>query len=228
MSKDPRTINYLYDLIENDYAWRITELSNFRGSLLVEKNEKAQKAEIRAGIALLYAHWEGFVKQVTNWYYEFVGFQSLTIEELNDSFASIVLRGDLNVLGDSNKLKDHRRVIRTLFEEMNKTANFSKTSPIRTSNLTFEVFEDVCILLGIDINEFEERYRRKFDRSVKLTINEDLVGQRNSIAHGEYLAIKLEDYKKLYDIVVNGFIYNFKEIIMDCVLNKKYLRTDAK
>jgi hypothetical protein len=47
------------------------------------------------------------------------------------------------------------------------------------------------------------------------TYDEDLVGQRNRIAHGEYLPVSIEEFKKLYDIVVNGFLFNFKEIVMD-------------
>lgn len=228
MSIEPKTLTYLYELVEKDYAWRISELSNYRSALLTERNEKAQKAKIRAGVALLYAHWEGFVKQLANWYYDFVSFQSHNVSDLSESFASIILRAELNVLENSNKIKDHQRVIKMIFEGMNKTAYFSSKSPIKTSNLKFEIFEDICILLGINPIEFESRYKRKFDRNIQLTIDEDLVGQRNSIAHGEYLPISIEEYKKLYDIVVNGFLFNFKEIVMDCATNKKYLRNREK
>jgi hypothetical protein len=228
MSIEPKTLTYLYELIEKDYAWRISELSNYRSALLTEQNEKAQKAKIRAGVALLYAHWEGFIKQLANWYYDFVSFQSHNISDLSESFASIILRAELNVLESSNKIKDHQRVIKMIFEGMNKTAYFSSKSPIKVSNLKFEIFEDVCILLGINPLEFESRYKRKFDRNIQLTIDEDLVGQRNSIAHGEYLPISIEKYKNIYDIVVNGFLFNFKEIVMDCATNKKYLRNREK
>lgn len=224
MSKEPRNLNYLYDLIEKDYAWRISELSNYKSALIIEKNEKAQKAKIRAGVALLYAHWEGFVKKLANWYYEFVSYQSNNISDLSDSFASIILRAELNVLDNSNRIKDHQRVIKVIFDGMNKTAFFSSKCPIKTSNLNFELFEDVCILLGINPLEFENRYKRKYDRNIQLTIDEDLVGQRNSIAHGEYLPVSIEEFKKLFDIVVNGFLFNFKEIVMDCASNKRYLR----
>ncbi len=226
MTKEPKTLTYFYELVEKDYAWRISELSNYRSALITEQNEKAKKAKIRAGVALLYAHWEGFIKQLANWYYDFVSFQSHNISDLSESFASIILRAELKILENSNKIKDHQRVIKMIFEGMNKTAYFSSKSPIRTSNLKFEIFEDVCILLGIDPIEFESRYKRGFDRNIRLTIDEDLVGQRNSIAHGEYLPISIEEYKKLYDIVVNGFLYNFKEIVMDCATNKKYLRSN--
>ncbi len=228
MSKEPKNLTYLFEIIEKDYAWRISELSNYRNALISEHNEKAQKAKIRAGVALLYAHWEGFVKQLANWYYEFVSYQSINISDLSDSFASIILRAELNVLENSNKLKDHQRVIKLIFEGMNKKAFFSSKSPIKTSNLKFEIFEDVCILLGINPSEFESRYKRKFDRNIQLTIDEDLVGQRNSIAHGEYLPVTIDEFKKLYDIVVNGFLFNFKEIVMDSASTKKYLRNHEK
>ena len=222
---EARTLTFLYMMIEKDYAWRVIELSNFRSSLLIEKNERAKKAKIRAGIALLYSHWEGFVKTIAEFYYEFVGFQNHKIEELNDAFVSITLRSELNLLINTNKLKIHTQLIRTLIDEKQKIAHFSSISPIRTSNLKFNVFEDVCILLGIEPAEFEIRYRGKFDRNIQLTIDEDLVDKRNSIAHGEYLSVSLNDYAKLYDIVINGFLFNFKEIIMDSAQNKKYLRT---
>jgi len=228
MSKVPKSLTFLYELIEKDYAWRITELSNYRNALIAEQNEKVRKATIRAGVPLLYAHWEGFVRQLANWYYEFVSYQSHNISDLSDSFASIILRAELNILEKSNKLKNHQRVVKMIFEEMNKTAFFSTRSPIKTSNLKYEIFEDVCILLGISPTEFESRNKSKFDRNIQLTIDKDLVGQRNSIAHGEYLQMSIEEFKKLYDIVVNGFLFNFKEIVMDCASNKKYLREYEK
>ena len=228
MSIEIKTLSILYDAIEDDYKWRITELSNFRNSTLSEKNIKVQKAQIRAGVALLYAHWEGFIKHASNLYYEYVRNQSLVVEELNDSFIGILLRGELNLLQTSNKLKDHKTVIKTIIDEKTKKANFSSTVPIKTANLKYEVFEDVCILLGINLDEFEQRCKVKYDRNIKRTIDDDLVGQRNSIAHGEYLSIKLEDYKTLYEIIINGFLYNFKEIVMDCAANKKYLRNYVK
>jgi hypothetical protein len=221
---EPRTISMLNEAIEREYSWRISELSNFKSSLLSEGIDKAQKAKIRAGVALLYAHWEGFVKNVANLYYSHVSFQNINIKDLNDAFVSILLRGELHELTNSKSLKIHQRIVNEILSATNNKANFPSNSPIRTSNLRFSVFEDVCILIAVDPNEFETRYKRDFDRSLELTINEDLVDVRNSIAHGVYFPVKLEEFKKLYDIVVNGFLYNFKEIVLDSAQNKKYLR----
>lgn len=225
MSKEPRTLALLYDSIEDDYKWRITELSNFRSAVLSEQNEKAKKALIRAGVALLYAHWEGFVKNVADKYYQFVSYQSHKIEELSNCFVSILLRGEIELLSKSKKLVQHNRLIEMFFEEQAKDAHFPPKSPIQTSNLKFDVFEDVCVMIGTTIEDFRSHYRSKgFDRDIELTINEDLVSRRNSIAHGERIPINLDEYKLLYRIVVNGFLYVFKEQVMNAAQNKKYLR----
>lgn len=221
---EPRTLTLLYELMEAEYSWRIVELSNFKSSLVIENNDKAKRAKIRAGVTLLYSHWEGFVKRAADLYYQFVGFQNLKLEELNNAFVSISLRSELNLFQDSKKLSLHNQIIKTLIDEKNKIATFSTQSPIRTSNLNFSIFEDVCVLLAIDTSEFEKRYKRSFDRNIQLTIDEDLVARRNTIAHGNYLPVSFDDFIKLYDIVVNGFLYNFKEIIMDCAQTKKYIR----
>lgn len=222
----PRTIILLYEAIEKEYGWRITELSNYKNSVLLSKG-KAQEGMLRAGVALLYAHWEGFIKKVSDFYYEFVSYQNLKIEDLNDAFVGIALRNEVELLLKSKKLLQHSKLVRILIEEKQKCARFSSNSPIKTSNLKFEVFEDVCILIGIEPSLFEERYKVCFDRSIELTIDEDLVKKRNTIAHGEFLSVNVEDYKSLYNTVVNGFLYNFKEIVMDAAQSKKYLRISA-
>lgn len=220
---EPRTITLLYESIEKEYAWRITELSNFKNSVLLSRGT-AQSGMLRAGVALLYAHWEGFVKKISDLYYEFVSFQNLKIQELNDAFVGIVLRNEIELLLKSRKLLRHTQLIKILFEQKQKEAYFSSSSPIRTSNLKYSVFQDVCIMIGIEPSIFESRYKVSFDRNIELTIDEDLVKRRNVIAHGEYLSISIEEYKNLYQTVVNGFLYNFKEIIMDAAQSRSYLR----
>jgi len=200
-------------------------LSNFRSSVLQSKG-KAQDGMIRAGVALLYAHWEGFIKKVADLYYSFVSYQDLKIEDLNDAFVGIALRSEIELLLKSKKLLQHTKLVKILIEEKQKKAYFSSTSPIKTSNLKYDVFEDVCILIGIDPSLFKERYRTSFDRNIELTIDEDLVNRRNTIAHGEFLIVTVEEYKSLYNTIVNGFLFNFKEIVMDAAQSKKYKRKE--
>ena len=222
--KQIRNLTDLYDNIEKEYAWRITELSNYRNLTLNEEGKKLDTL-IRAGITLLYAHWEGFIKKSSDLYYSFVINQSHKISELNNSFISIALRNEINELQSSKKLKIHNNVVNTFFNQSAKIPNFSNTSPIRTSNLKYEIFEDVCLMIGVDINEFHIRYRTGgFDRELEKYIDETLLNNRNTIAHGNYLIINKKEFKEIYDVIVKGLLYSFKELLMDCAQNKKYLK----
>jgi MAE_28990/MAE_18760-like HEPN len=223
---EPRTLTSLYECIDKEYKWRITELSNYRTIVLANKdNAKAQTGLIRAGVALLYAHWEGFIKKIADLYYAFVGYQNCTIGELSDCFISIALRSEIEQLQSSKKIKIHNEIVHTFFERKNRKANFSATSPIKTANLNYEIFEDVCLMIGIDINQLHERYKRKgYDRNFEHTINKDLLEKRNFIAHGDYLHIKEKEYKELYDVIINGILFNFKELVMDCARQQTYKR----
>jgi MAE_28990/MAE_18760-like HEPN len=221
---EPKTLALLYERIEKEYQWRISELSSFRSTVL-SATGNAQKGMIRAGIALLYAHWEGFIKKCADLYYEFVAFQKCKIHQLSDCFVSIALRSEIDKLQNTKKLLIQTEVVRFFFENQDKTAYFSATSPIRTSNLKYDVFEDVCTMIGIDIIQLEEQYKRKFDRNIKKTINDDLVDKRNFIAHGDFLEVTEKEYKELYNVIINGLLYVFKEQVMNAAQNEKYLRT---
>ncbi len=222
--KKIRNLSELFENIEKEYAWRITELSSYRNIAMSETGKRLESL-IRAGVTLLYAHWEGFIKESADLYYSFVINQSHQLNELNNSFVSIALRSEINDLQNSKKLKIHNSVIHSFYNENNKVPDFSFTSPIRTSNLKFEIFEDVCLMIGININEFHIRYKSKgFDRELEKYIDETLLNQRNTIAHGNYLKIDKTEFKEIYDVIVNGLLYSFKELIMDCAQNKKYLR----
>ena len=125
----------------------------------------------------------------------------------------------------TTKLFIHNKVINSFFNEHNKIPNFSSNSPIRTSNLKFEIFEDVCLMIGVEISVFKKRYRdRGYDRDLQLYIDENLLLKRNTIAHGNYLVISKDEFKELYDVIVNGLLFSFKETLMDCAQNKKYLQ----
>ena len=65
MSKENRTEQMLVDNLDNDLAWRIKELSIIKNKIPQSKNNE-QEALIRAGVTILYAHWEGFVKNAVN------------------------------------------------------------------------------------------------------------------------------------------------------------------
>lgn len=56
-----RTLPELMSALSDELVWRQTEIVNLRMEAATAK-ELARKAILRAGVALAYAHWEGFVK----------------------------------------------------------------------------------------------------------------------------------------------------------------------
>jgi hypothetical protein len=104
MSVEPKTISILQEMLDAELSWRIQELSNFRNSIPREKGV-AQKSLIRAGVTLLYAHWEGFIKEASLQYYHFVSYQKHNIEAFNSGFISILLSREVNELLDTKKIK---------------------------------------------------------------------------------------------------------------------------
>ena len=203
MSKENKTLDILLDNISEEWIWRVKELDDFKSVLEKTKDKSSKAALIRAGITLLYAHWEGFVKQCSHHYYNFVTTKGYKLNELRDGFVAISMKKELNELIDSRKVVMQSRAISILFNEFEKRGVFPDDLPLKTSNLTFEMFEEYCTLIGIEILPFETK--RQF-------INQRLVGNRNNIAHGKYLLIEEIDYKEIFNLTL-ALMKRFKDSI---------------
>ena len=56
-----RSADQLLTLLDNEMAWRLKEMHELRSAVKAAKGTNID-THIRAGVAMLYAHWEGFVK----------------------------------------------------------------------------------------------------------------------------------------------------------------------
>jgi hypothetical protein len=57
-----RTAEQLYDVLAADLIWRKKELSAYKLAMeAAERSPDRRQAFLRGAVALLYAHWEGFV-----------------------------------------------------------------------------------------------------------------------------------------------------------------------
>lgn len=97
-----KTIEKLQDLLDNDFAWRKKELIDFQMMIHATKNGTV----CRMGIALLCAHFEGFIKKAANYYVVFVSSQNLRISQLHMNFAAICCQGNLNSCSDTDKISN--------------------------------------------------------------------------------------------------------------------------
>ena len=76
---------------------------------------------LRIGITFLYAHWEGFVKESTVYYINFLRNQNYTYGELTDCFVGWTLKPKIK-LCSNHKISLYYEVIDILVNKKNELA----------------------------------------------------------------------------------------------------------
>ncbi|MFD5744799.1 MAE_28990/MAE_18760 family HEPN-like nuclease [Streptomyces massasporeus] len=181
-----RTTEHLYDFISADLSWRKKELSVFKGQ--VEKAESGiRPALLRASIALLYAHWEGFVKNCAHAYLCYLASLKLSYLQLRPELAALAMRARLEEFETTNRSLIHATLVRDIRENASSRAKIpTSRDAVRTfSNLNYDRLCDILCSVGCDFS----RYTPYQD-----LIDEQLLAARNRIAHGEEDYIRLTDW----------------------------------
>ena len=211
-----RTTNQLYAALSAELVWRKKELSDLK-LLIDDRSQSKSKRNVllRSGVALLYAHWEGFVKAAATAYLEFIAAQRLKNKELAVHLLALSARPTLNNATGANNITAHLQVAQFFIEQSEEECKIPYRDAIRTSNLNYELFQDIGRMLGLDLS--------RADTSRHL-IDERLLKNRNSIAHGEYLAVDQDDYDDLHYEVIN-LLDLFRNENTNCAVQGKYLRT---
>ena len=194
-----RTANLLSDVLLDDLSWRKKELINIK---LMHEGARDHQAEMlrRAGIALLYAHWEGYVKTAGTAYVEFVARQSLTYRDLTPNFIALGMRTFLKEAVGSWKGEMLSRVVNFFATEVSHRARLNWDHAVQTkANLSADLLRDIVMTLGLDYRPFEVR-----EKSVIELLRE----RRNSIAHGRRLPVDAAEYVRLHNEVVGHDVYS--------------------
>lgn len=206
------TLDQLEDVLAEEIAWRRTELHSLLSEIRSARGP-AQNALCRAGVALLYAHWEGFTKLSLGLYLKYVARRRLTMDELQYCFVAMALDLQMRRHSSSNIGIEH---VKWLLEEGSSRANLSQSGPMNTkSNLNSAVCEELLRSVGISPAAFGTR--GKF-------IDYKLLKARNEIAHGEYLPVRAEDYEDLHTEVLE-LIETIRRLVIDAAENKRYRRS---
>jgi hypothetical protein len=187
-----RTITQLQDALDAEMGWRILEISAFKVATKVDGGNR--KAFLRAGVALVYAHWEGFIKASSEFYLNFVDNQGHIYRDLKSCFAVFGLKGKLAVLTESRKARSNIEAFDFVLDEMDKPARMKMSAAIDTeSNLTSQVFSNIAASLNIAVTPYETKFN---------LIDERLVRRRNKVAHGDYLDLDPDDFRSLADEIL--------------------------
>ena len=210
-----RTITDLQDCLDHDFSWRLKEVADLKDSAR-KTSSASRRTIIRAGIALLYAHWEGFIKTTSQAYLEYVSRKGLQLSELKSCFVVLGLKRHLSDLETNKKTIAGVQSLEFIQERLGRRDRMNLSAAIDTeSNLSSAVFDNIANSIAIDTSRYEAYYH---------LLDESLLARRNSVAHGEYLDIDATEWRKLADQVL-FLMRQFKTDIENNATTEGFRRT---
>jgi hypothetical protein len=184
-----RSTEELYDRIYSDLAWRKHELVLYDSQLGAGRSD-ISRALLRGSVALLYAHWEGFVKNACHYYLCYLASRSPMFSQLIPELAALALRARISEAILAKKIAMRAELVRDIRERAQERATIpTNRDAVKTeSNLSYGVLIDILSSVGLDA----DRYSEYAD-----LIDDQLVNSRNKIAHGENAYIAKPEWQDL-------------------------------
>ncbi|GCE03960.1 MAE_28990/MAE_18760 family HEPN-like nuclease [Dictyobacter aurantiacus] len=209
-----RTIEDLQTVLDSELAWRKKELATIKGLVTTKSSRDVTNFYLRSGIALTYAHWEGFIKVAGDAYLTYISSQRLPYSALTMNFSALATKKIMNAASSSNKVTAYTKITEFFTIGVNNRCSFS--SEIETkSNLSSEVLKEITYILNIDYRDYETKAN---------LIDERLLKNRNGVAHGKYLLIDVDEFIELHTTIVE-LLDLFANQISNAAYTKAYKRT---
>jgi hypothetical protein len=185
-----RTPQEFDDFVDAELAWRRKEMIDFRLMVRTASGSTC-RALCRAGVAMAYAHWEGFTKAGCQAYLDYVAKRKLTLREMAPPFAALAIERQ----AESNASQHQRALVRVQMLRDNAGERFPlpRDHIVETrSNLSSEVLANIFQALGLETSLLEQKFN---------LLDRNLLPARNSIAHGRETAPTPEDFEQVHDQV---------------------------
>lgn len=199
--------------IHADSAWRKKEISSFKQRVARAEGE-ARAIMMRAGILILYAHWEGFVKFSSEIYIAHINERIARFDiPLIDHYKTLLMWRCVQRRGDYPHAKTPLGFLDVVQEWKSKPdRKISEDMIDAESNLNSAVLKKILRIIDIPFTDFASKQN---------LIDEKLLGRRNPIAHGERRDINIEEYNEA-DQEVRLLLDTFQKKIEDCVQNSSF------
>lgn len=214
-----KDLESLEERIDREFAWRKLELLQLK--MAIENNNAtiSKKTLVRSGIALLCAHWEGFIRSVANYYVVYICGQKIKNKDLKENFFALKIKKDILLSGESTKNSVHTKFLLKI--ESLKDEDFyirygdRPTQRIinTDSNLSFELFDEIIQSVGLEnIYETKKNY-----------IDSEMLKYRHEIVHGESYKDREYNFSEVYDQVLS-IMESFKAQVIEAAEKRKYLK----
>ena len=226
--------------IDSCRAWRRQELSRVKmdiESLNAEDGlyEQNVRYVLRRSYLMLYAHWEGYIKEVGQKYTKSVSKEKIQYRNASDVIVASSLKTALTNLGGANTHDAHIDFVNK-FRDLLSDGKYVDRKYVKInekiidakSNLNYELFIDILKKLDI-VDNIDDKMLPSEIESLKTDIDTNLLKVRNEVAHGEktmgILGLKknIEEYLSLHDRI-SKIMYDFSEWVIDAWQEKRYLK----
>jgi hypothetical protein len=211
-----RTIEELEDKLESDLSWRKKEILSLK--LLIDSDEINKKILLRSGIALLCAHFEGFIKNSSNYYIIYVSNLKIKSNYIINTLVAIKIKNSIKSCSETDKHSIHGEML-NLIEKIKEKSFFIKYTedkPIisTNSNPTSEVLKEILKTIGINSEIFDIK---------KQYIDHSLLMNRHKVVHGERHDLDYEDFISTFNIVLE-LLDSYKELIIHAAESELFLK----
>jgi hypothetical protein len=173
---------------------------------------QAKPALLRAMIAMIYAHWEGYVRVCANRYFEYLTMRRMPFAGLERQIYVNTFLIRLNALHQSGAgIEARSKIINDILDGLDGT--FRRLNPLlidTKSNLSTDVITEICLICSVDSSHFEAK---------RILIDKLILKRRNAIAHGQQEFIKEEEVDDLVAETL-ALMDHFRTLLE----NKVYLR----
>jgi hypothetical protein len=206
-----RSKEELIDVLSSDLGWRKKELTTLYNNVITS-NSKTLPTALRCASVMLYAHWEGFVKNSAESYLTYVKFQKLKLNQVNSNILALSLKQKIKEFSLTNKATLHVEFVNFFQNNLSEKVSFSETDSIKTqSNLNSVILKEIFATIGLEISNYELKSN---------LIDQQLIKYRNDIAHGNQPPLNKHEYEVLHAEILGMLDNIFTDISNSVVLDK--------
>lgn len=185
--------------------WRIRELESLKkiGIIALNENPLREKQQYyRMCIPYIYAHWEGFVVESFKLLITYINNEKLDKKTVINELYTFSLQKILKPLAGKQSFEQSYRFVEGFVKDFDRELYIDPSLLTANSNLNYK--QMTIILNKLGMNNCLEKY--------KSDINQ-LVNQRNSIAHGEngiiiekeHVSNKIAILQEMFDLIILEF-----------------------
>lgn len=187
-----RSVAELIDYLDAESAWRKRELTTCKFLVEGRRRRHEQDLLIRSFTCIQYAHWEGFVKRAAEAYLGYIQ-ATADLSNLRECFVAVHNMRHIQRCGRiTRKWATHYTTLVSDLHTPRGKLCVDGSAVDTESNLSLEILEQILAMLGISLASIPSLV------TSGPLLDQELVGNRNAIAHGERTRVPLDDFLKLH------------------------------